>query len=156
LVRTSTAVGLPGPCEREDPAAGYIGEVPLTDAVAAGIAVDAAGKERTVVAWRTPEDGAVTLRDDAGRSARVASVGGALALADLDVDGTPELLASENTLDPKEDALVVRSWSADGTVRERWRLPVPEGIRAITACPPEESKMATVVVSTENSLWVVR
>jgi hypothetical protein len=155
LVRSGTALGLPGPCERGGKTSLDVGDV-RTDAVASGLVVNAAGTARAVVAWRAPSDGAVTLRDDAGRTAHVASTGGALALADLDRDGVPELLASENTFNPAEDALVVRSWSEDGEVRERLRLPVPDGIRAIAACPAEDARMAPIVVATGTALWIIR
>lgn len=157
LVRTGTLLGLPGPCERgaKVPMRGA-GDVP-TDAVASGLVVSGAGTARSVIAWRAPTDGAVTLRDDVGHTARVVGAGGALALADLDRDGAPELISSENSAIPAEDAVVVRSWSEDGTVRERFRLPVPDGIRALATCPTIDAGMASIVVATGSaSLWVVR
>jgi hypothetical protein len=156
LVRTGTALGMPAPCERGGTARFAVGDVPLTDAVASGVAVNAVGKARTLVAWRAPGDGAVTLRDDAGRTARVPNIGAALAIADVDLDGVPELVASENTPNPEGDAVVLRSWGEDGTLRERLRVPVPDGIRAIAACPAEDAGMAPLVVATPTSLWIIR
>jgi hypothetical protein len=156
LVRTGIAIGLPGPCERGGRTHFAVGNVPLTDAVAAGVAVNPAGKVRTLVAWRAPGDGAVTLHDDASHTARVPNAGAALAIADLDLDGVPELIASENTSNPENDALVLRSWSEDGTLRERLRVPVPGGIRALAACPAEATGILPLVVATPTALWIIR
>ncbi|HEX7671683.1 MAG TPA: hypothetical protein VF395_18950 [Polyangiaceae bacterium] len=156
LVRTGTLLGLPGPCERGAPTPSFDTGDLQTDAIASGLVVSGSGTARSVIAWRAP-DGAVTLRDTAGHTARVASAGAALALADLDRDGLPDLVSSENTLIPAEDAVVVRSWAEDGTIRERFRVPVPDGIRALAACPTVDAGMASIVIATgAASLWVVR
>jgi len=54
------------------------------------------------------------------------------------------------------DVLVVRSWSGGSDLVERFRLPVPEGIKAVAACPSEDARAAPIVVATGASIWVVR
>ena len=61
--------------------------------------------------------------------------GAALALGDVNVDGEPELITSLDTLNPAEDRLVVSSWGSDGAMHERLRVPAPDGVHAIAACP---------------------
>jgi hypothetical protein len=156
LARSGVALGLPGPCDRGTAARIEAPDLTDADAIASGRAVAPDGHARAVVAWRSARDRGVSLRDDAGHTARVALAGAALALGDVDLDGAPELIASTDTLDPAADALVVWSWDASGNVGERLRIPVPEGIRAIAICPPEDAHMAPIAVATTSGLWIVR
>jgi hypothetical protein len=94
--------------------------------------------------------------DDTGRSVRIPGAGGQLALGDLDLDGAPELVSSSDTRAPSSDVLTVRSWGTDGVVRERFRLAVPDGIRALATCPSEDARAAPIVVATGSGLWIVR
>jgi hypothetical protein len=55
-----------------------------------------------------------------------------------------------------DDALVVTTFESDGSLREKVRTPVPTGVRAVAACPPEGGGSAAVVVGTEGELWIVR
>jgi hypothetical protein len=156
LSRSGVALGSVSPCLQPTGAFDLPGGA---DAAAGANVVARDGAARRVSAVRSATDGALVLKgtvDGAERSARVAGAGGAVALADLDLDGVPELLASNDTMNAAEDALVVRSWDGGNTLTERARLPVPGGIRAIAVCPPEDAGVPPIVVATESSLWIVR
>jgi hypothetical protein len=96
------------------------------------------------------------LVDDEGRKTTLGGVGAGLAVGDLDGDGQPEILSSAPTLDPTADVLYVRTWLEDGSVVDRYTLPVPDGIRALAICPAESAGLRPVVVATGTELWVVR
>jgi hypothetical protein len=132
------------------------GAVSNADAVAGAIVVDAQGKGRSITAVRGAADGILGLADDRQREARVARIGGAIAIADVDLDGTPELVASTDAKAAAADALVVSSFGEDGTVQERYRVPVPEGIRALSVCPPDGAGPRAIVVATPSNLYLVR
>ena len=126
------------------------------DAVAGALVVSARGEPRRITAVRSAADGILGLSDDRKRDARVSTVGGAIAIADLDLDGAPELVASTNTRAAASDALVVSTWSEAGAVQERYRVPVPEGIRALSVCPPDSAGPRAIVVATPSNLYIVR
>jgi hypothetical protein len=126
------------------------------DAVAGSRVVAADGRTRTVVAWRERASSTVVLLDDSGRSLRVPGVGAQIALGDLDFDGTPELVFGADTRTAATDVLAVRSWGSDGQLRERLRLPVPDGIKALSVCPADAARPAQIVVATGAGMWVVR
>jgi hypothetical protein len=156
LGRSGVAVGLPGPCARGERPLLDVGEVAETDAIASGRVVNGEGQSILVAAYRERASGKAILRDDRGRTAEVPGAGAEIAVGDLDLDGQPEFVSSSDTLNPAEDALVVRSWGKDGAIRERFRLPAPEGIHAVAVCPPEDARMAPIVLATGASVWVVR
>lgn len=156
LSRNGIALGTPRPCSRSEHGAVDAAAVENVDAIASGSVVETDGKVARVVAFRSATTRAVTLRDDRGRSVEVPSAGGALALADVDLDGQPELLASLDTDQPDQDAVVVSTWGRDGTVTERLRMPVKDGIHALAVCPVEELRMANIVVATGGGLWIAR
>jgi hypothetical protein len=114
------------------------------------------GETRIVHAARRAGEAKAELVDDRGRRAEVVGVGAQLGLGDLDGDGQPELLAGTNTLDPANDALVVYTWQDDGRVRERFRLPVPKGVRAIAVCPPESSGPLPIVLGAGDEIWIAQ
>ena len=156
LSRAGTALGATRPCARDAERVVDVHDVTGTDAVAGASVVGRDGRARAIVAFRSPRDGTGELRDDAGLMARTPALGATLAIGDVDLDGDPDLLASVNTLSSADDALVVSSWTRDGSVHEKLRLPVPEGVRAVAACPAEGGTMSPIVVATTSSLWVVR
>jgi len=155
LVRRGIALLPSGPCAERDVPGVPAGEPTAVDAVAGGVAVDPSGHARTLAAARAP-DGSVTWRDAEGHVVLVKSAGAALATGDVDRDGKPDLLASEDTLAPAHDALVVRSWEPSGAIRDRLRLPVPDGIRALALCPPDDEGLSAIVLATRRELWVIR
>jgi len=126
------------------------------DAVAGTRVVSADGRARTVVVWRERATSTAVLLDDAGRTVRVPGVGGQIAIGDLDVDGAPELVFGADTRTAATDVLSVRSWGSDGQLRERLRLPVPDGIKALSVCPPDAARPAQIVVATGAGMWIVR
>jgi hypothetical protein len=81
--------------------------------------------------------------------------GAQLALGDLDGDGAPEIATSLDTLEAHADALVVYSW-LDSALRERLRLPVPSGIRALALCPARTLSMGPILAATREALWLVQ
>jgi hypothetical protein len=126
------------------------------DAVAGATVFDAQGKRRRITAIRSVVDGVLGLFDDRQKEARVTRIGGAIAIADVDLDGTPELVASTDAKTAADDALVVASFSEEGAVQERYRVPIPEGIRALTVCPPDGAGPRAIVVGTASTLYIVR
>ena len=155
LSRSGIALGSAHPCKPS--AAVSIDATAATDvdALASGSMVDASGKVIRVVAFRNARTREVTLRDDAGRTATAPISGAALALGELDLDGAPELVASVDTESPEADALVVSTWTHAGAILPRLRIPVKDGVHAITPCPAEALRMAPIVAATGNGLWIV-
>jgi hypothetical protein len=126
------------------------------DAVAGATLFGRDGRRRVVRALRVANEPIALLLDDRGNTARLEGVGAQLAVADLDGDGRPELLAGSAALEPTGDALIVASWGDDGRLAERLRLAVPSGVRAIGVCPPEGAGLSPVIVATRDGLWVIR
>lgn len=156
LTRTGIGLGAPRPCAPNESASAIAANVTDADAFAGTTVVSAEGVAHLVVAYRERTTSTVVLLDDAGRTVRIPDAGGQIALADLNLDGEPELAFSSNTRRPADDALTVKSWSKDGSVRDRFRLPVPDGIRALAACPGDDASMGPIVLATGGGIWVVR
>ncbi|HEV8246084.1 MAG TPA: hypothetical protein VGP93_09965 [Polyangiaceae bacterium] len=114
------------------------------------------GGRRLVRAGRNSQDASVTLVDSSGAKARLERAGAQLALGDLDGDGSPELVSSIDTLEPKDDAIVVQSWQPDGKLKDKLRIAIPAGVRAIAICPFEGAGIAPIAVGTSEGLWIVR
>jgi hypothetical protein len=150
--RWGIALGAPKPCQ---PGGKHLDEMSLIDAFASGSAVDAEGRASSVLATRDPATRQVTLRQGT-TTTTLPTAGSALAIADLDLDGQPELVASVDTDRPEEDAVVVSTWAHDGTLTERLRVPVKEGVRALAVCPLEDVRMAPIVAATAGGLWIIR
>jgi hypothetical protein len=113
------------------------------------------GSTQTFRATHDPMTGDLVLESGAARAVLPRS-GAQVAIADLDGDGDPEILWATDALAPEPDALVVSTWHPGRDPVERARLPVPAGVRAIAACPPDGARSAAVLVSTTGELWVVR
>ncbi len=127
------------------------------DAVAGALIASKNGEVRVVRAARRANEDVVDLFDSQARSAQAAGVGAQLAVADLDGDGQPELLGSANTMTPAADALVVRTWQRDGTLKVRFRVGIPSGVSAIGVCGAETStSMRPIVVATTGGAWILR
>jgi hypothetical protein len=140
------------PCDEQDPP---IAEPELkhrSDAFASLFLVAPDGKGRTVTAMR--RDAALHVRQG-GDSQLIGRVGAQLAIADLDQDGALEAMTTMDTLAPRFDALEVRTLLG-GTVKPRFKVPVPTGIEAVAACPPDGPRRAPVVLATHGELWVIR
>lgn len=144
-----------GPCLPQDQIAAQTAAFHF-DAVAAARVIGTGGDVREVWAVRSPTDGSVALRDDHGKQHALHNVGAQLALADVDLDGDPDLIASKNVLNASNDALVIRSWRSNGTMEKRAELAVPDGISAVVVCPPDGPGQRTVAVATTKELWILR
>lgn len=124
------------------------------DAFAGALVVAPNGQARYVRAARKLSDANVVVHD-ANRSVRLPGAGAQLAVADLDGDGVVELATSLDTLNPADDAVVVYSLH-DNALRERFRLSVPSGVRAIGVCPAKVESMAPLLIATGDGLWLVQ
>lgn len=142
-------------CVEGDPAPASPAAFPF-DAVAAASVVGTTGDVRQVWAVRSPTDGTVALRDDRGGRHDLQHVGAQVALADVDLDGDPDLIASKDVLDAGLDAVVIRSWRANGTLEKRAEVPVPDGVAAVAVCPPEGPGPRAIALATSRELWVLR
>jgi hypothetical protein len=88
-------------------------------------------------------------------------VGAQLALGDLDLDGTLEVVWTQNTDErlprgkDREEAVVVSSLFGSD-LRERVRFRAPEGVRALAVCPAEALGRPALVIAFSKELWIVR
>jgi hypothetical protein len=150
-----TATGLSAertPCTKMPKAQGSDDNV---DALAGTRVVRRDGTALTVFAARRA-NGELLLDLGGRRIAVPAGVGAQVALGDLDGDGKPELLTTLDTLDAARDALLVRTLSDDGTLREAFRVPVPSGVHGLAICPSEGNALTPVILATGDGLWVLR
>jgi hypothetical protein len=127
-----------------------------TDAIASTALVGRDGKLRHYMAGRIANKAEVLWLDDEGHQARFQPAGAQLAMGDLDGDGRPELVSGANTMTPDQDAIVVRTWKADGAVLERLRIRVPVGVRALAICPQPEASLAPIAIAAGREIWVVQ
>jgi hypothetical protein len=144
------------PPAKGEPAAVLTTPVSRFDAIAALDLVGKDGSLAQVIAAREP-GGKLRLRrsDASGKSieAPIDSSGAQVVLADLDLDGVPEIAFTGDF--PETDSLAVWSWRPNGLV-QRLRFPAKEHIRALTACPPEEKGLPALVAVVGSEVWLVR
>jgi hypothetical protein len=108
------------------------------------------GQEVSVIATRDP-GGKLTVR--MGPLTRgLDGAGAQVAVGDLDLDGAPDLVSSSSGA---EDALSVHSLIG-GELKQRLRVPAPQGVRAVCICPPEERALPAVVAVVGDEVWLVR
>jgi hypothetical protein len=124
------------------------------DAFAGALLVASDGRARVVRAARRAKDATLVVVDGKQRL-ELPRAGAQLALGDLDGDGAPEVATSVDTLDPAADALIVYSWLGS-ELRERLRLPVPSGVKALGLCPARATAMGPIVLAARDALWLVR
>ncbi len=142
-------------CHPHDPAPRYPRLLHTSDALAASRLVASDGGVRSWVAHRTQR--ALMIFDGMATRVLRARVGAQLALADLDQDGQPEIAASLDVLTPARDMLSVRTLLSSGRDKLRYRIAVPSGIEALTACPPDgPGRSALVLAAGNKELWVIR
>jgi hypothetical protein len=144
------------PPAKGDPAAVLASPSARFDAIAALDLVARDGAVTQVVAAREPSGKLRLRRSDAtGKSIEtpIDSAGAQIALADLDLDGTPEIAFSGDYTDG--DTLAVWSWRPNG-LAQRLRLPTKDSVRAIAACPPEEKGLPALVAVVGSEIWLVR
>ncbi len=80
-------------------------------------------------------------------------VGAQIVLADLDEDGTPEIVTTAAGTD---DAINVLDVSPKAETRPRLHLSVPEPVRALSVCPPETDGAPALIAVVGGELWIVR
>jgi len=124
------------------------------DALGGARLVAADGRARVVRAGRRASD-ATLIVTDGTRRVELPRAGAQLALGDLDGDGAPEVAVSLDTLDPAQDALVVYSWFG-AELKERLRLAMPSGVRALGLCPARAVAMGPIVAATRDAFWLIR
>jgi hypothetical protein len=124
-----------------------------SDALDSTFLVRADGSGHLVYALR--HDSALVV-SGLGDDKVIGRVGAQLAIVDLDQDGAPEVATTIDVLSAKHDALEVRTLLDSGTVKRRYRVAVPSGVEALTACPPDSAGVAPLVLATRGELWVVR
>lgn len=111
----------------------------------------------TVLAARDPATGKLKLRrsEATGKPVEqtIEQAGAQVALADLDLDGVPEIAFSGDF--PDTDALMVWTWRGR-ELQQRMRVPTKEAVRAIAACPPEERGLPALVAVVGPEVWLVR
>lgn len=126
------------------------------DAVASLDAVGRDGSVVQVVAAHEPGGKMRIRRQDVGApraiEASLDGTGAQLALADLDLDGTPEVIT---TSDGADDLVLVSSF-VKGALTPRLRFPARDGVRALGVCPPEEKGVPGLVAVVGNEVWLVR
>lgn len=134
----------------------FIPPVPRYDAIATLDAIGRDGAVAHVVAVREPNGRMHVRRQDLGAPRPIEVVldgtGAQVALVDLDLDGSPELVT---TSDGPDDGIVVSSF-ARGAVTARLRFPAKEPVRALGVCPPEEKGVPGIVAVVGNEVWLVR
>jgi hypothetical protein len=152
-VEASAFEGLVVPCigaPKADVAPLFTPPAPRYDAFAAADVVGKDGSVRQVVAAREPGGRLKLKRGDAQQI--LEGAGAQIALADLDQDGVPEIIASSEN---GEDALTVWSWDA-AQLRQRLKIPAPAGVKALAVCPPEARGVPALVAAVGGEVWVVR
>lgn len=126
------------------------------DAIASLDLVGKDGAITQVVGAREPTGKLRLRRNDASGKAQDAPIDGAgaqVVIADLDLDGNPEIAFSGESAE--SDTLTVWSWKPNGLV-QRLKYPTKEAVRAIAACPPEEKGLPALVAVVGSEVWLVR
>ena len=144
------------PPKLPEPLVLFVPPVPRYDAIATLDAIGKDGSVAHVVAVREPNGKMRLRRQELGASRPIEVVldgtGAQVALVDLDLDGSPELVT---TSDGPDDGIVVSSF-AKGAVTARLRFPAKEPVRALGVCPPEEKGVPGIVAVVGNEVWLVR
>lgn len=128
--------------------------ISMYDAASTVGLVDKTGSISEVVAQRET-NGRLHLRTTGTKTSELTmdDVGVPMVLADLDLDGVPEIVTTTNT--STDDELIVSSLQND-KIAPRLRFPAKEGVRALAVCPPEERGVPALVAVVGNEVWIVR
>lgn len=139
-------------CACSDDANGIAVAAPLPrfDTVAFAEIVDKAGVARPTLAARDL-DGKLSVKF--GSTTRAFDdVGAQVVVADLDLDGVPEIVTTRNAQDDS-----IEIWSYDGTLtRDRKKIPAPAGVSALAVCPPEAGGAPALVAVVGPEVWLLR
>ena len=151
-----TAAAKTASAKPSEPLPLFIPPMQRYDAIASFDAVGRDGAVAHIVAAHEPGGKMRIRRQDLGGArpieASLDGTGAQLALVDLDLDGTPEVIT---TSDGADDLVLVSSF-AKGVLTPRLRFPAKEGVRAIGVCPPEEKGVPGLVAVVGNEVWLVR
>jgi hypothetical protein len=136
-----------------DPKPAMAVPAPRFDAFAAASVADGRGGALDVVAVREPSG---RLRIKRGEDIVVPEgvFGAQIAIADLDQDGAPEVMTTGEGGD--ESIAVATLDPGSSELRPRLRVALPEPVRALTVCPPEDHGEPTLVAVLSGDLWLVR
>jgi hypothetical protein len=121
------------------------------DAFASADIVQRDGTTRAIWADREP-GGKLRIRYG-DQSLAVEGAGAQLAVGDLDLDGIPEIVTTNDGA--VDDVILVSSWTPQG-LRQRARIVALQGVRAIGVCPPEERGVPALVAVVGGELWLWR
>ena len=151
-----TAAAKTASAKPSEPLPLFIPPMQRYDAIASLDSVGRDGAVAHIVAAHEPGGKMRIRRQDLGAArpieASLDGTGAQLALVDLDLDGTPEVIT---TSDGADDLLLVSSF-AKGVLTPRLRFPAKDGVRAIGVCPPEEKGVPGLVAVVGNEVWLVR
>lgn len=112
-----------------------------------------AGKDEEIVAARE-STGRLRLRSSLrDGSLALENAGAQVLLADLDLDGVPELVTSSDG--QQDDSAFVYSWRPEGLALRR-KIPAPQGVRGFAACPAEEGAVPALAMLVGSEVWLVR
>jgi len=123
---------------------------PRFDAISELRYVDSSGAAHRALATREPS-AKLRARIDGVEVLALDGVGAQVLLADLDLDGVPELVT---TAAEGDDRLVITS--LEKAPRVRMRADAKEGVRALGVCPPEASGKPVLVAAVGQEVWLVR
>ena len=84
----------------------------------------------------------------------IEGAGAQVALGDLDQDGAPEIVTT-NDAAAADDFVLVSTWTPQG-LRTRAKVPAPAGVRALGVCPPEVRGVPALVAIVGSEVWVWR
>lgn len=153
-----SSIGLgPAPVRCEEPEARQTDPAnPTVDAIAGMLVQGSSMEPQELIARRRQQDRRLELRVGTRWIALDEVAGAQIALGDLNGDGAPELVSSNDTRDAKLDFVRVRTLRKDGRTEEAFRLPVPSGVLAVAICPLRAAELSPIVVATGDGLWLLR
>ncbi len=124
--------------------------LPRFDTVAFADIVDKAGVARSALVARDL-DGKLSVKYGAATRS-FDDVGAQAVVADLDLDGVPEVVTTRNAQDDS-----IQIWSYDGAqTRDRKKIPAPAGVSALAVCPPEAGGAPALVAVVGSEIWLLR
>ncbi|HEX7665467.1 MAG TPA: hypothetical protein VF407_13170 [Polyangiaceae bacterium] len=139
------------PCASSSSGAVIAAPLPRFDTLAFSDVVDKGGTSRSALAARDLDGKLFVKYGTATRT--FDDVGAQSVVADLDLDGVPEIVTTRNAT--TDDAIQI--WSYDGAqTRDRRKIPAPAGVSALAVCPPEASGAPALVAVVGPEIWIVR
>src|SRR5690606_12184642 len=116
------------------------------------VALDAGS--RRVIAWRDPATATLTVQTPT-RSWTLTNRGAQLSIADLNRDGTLEVLSTSASLKREDDKIAVHTLSdSSSDPILAWELAVPTGVDALAVCPIDGARQSAIVFASNDSVGV--